>query len=269
MFAREPALPREPAINIPGLLVAFLLLLLAIQAVRPWLDPELDLKLVLDGGFIPARLSLVAGWTTPEELLGRAGEGGGLPTSGLDGALAAYVAGREQAPVPFVLTYALLHGSWTHVVMNVVWLAAFGAPVVRRCGTLRSLVLAAATAAGAAAAYWLVDPLGTGIVIGASGIASGFMGAAATFVFAPGGSMLARSRGHGDARPAGPLGFLRNRNAAVFLALWFLVNIVVGLLGARLGLADGGIAWQAHIGGLLTGLFLFPLLGVPRPSRRD
>ena len=45
-----------------------------------------------------------------------------------------------------MLTYALLHGSWTHLVVNSVWMLAFGAPVARRFGTTRFFALLAFTA---------------------------------------------------------------------------------------------------------------------------
>ena len=54
----------------------------------------------------------------------------------------------------------------------------------------------------------------------------------------------------------------------MFLAVWFAINLATGLAAGLLGIAEGGIAWQAHIGGLLTGLLLFPWLDpVPHPQR--
>lgn len=250
---------------MPGLLIAFILLLLAIHAGRSLLGTEDEIRILLDGGFIPARLSLLLGWVQPADLIQQAtGEGGEAAS-----AIAHYVAAGESAPVPFLLTYSLLHGSWSHVLMNCVWLAAFGTPVIRRLGSLRAVALAVATALGSALAYWIIDPMSTQVVIGASGIASGFMGAAATFVFAPGASLLA-DLDHPPRRATGRYAFLVNRNALLFLGVWFAVNLVMGLVGGPLGLAEGGIAWQAHIGGLLAGLALFPLLDRgPRDRSRD
>ena len=51
-------------------------------------------------------------------------------------AFAQYVVANPSASLWTFATYALLHGSWTHVIFNVVWLAAFGSPVARRCGPL-------------------------------------------------------------------------------------------------------------------------------------
>jgi membrane associated rhomboid family serine protease len=155
-----------------------------------------------------------------------------------------------------------------HVVLNCVWLAAFGTPVLRRCGAARFLILALLATIGAVLAHWLLNALSWQVVIGASGTVSGFMGAAALFVFerpAP-----ARSWPPDPPRRSSVLGLLRNRSALLFLGTWFGINLLVGFLSQPLGLAEGGIAWQAHIGGLLTGLLAFPYLdpvGDPRDDR--
>jgi membrane associated rhomboid family serine protease len=52
---------------------------------------------------------------------------------------------------------------------------------------------------------------------------------------------------------------LRNRQAAVFVGLWFATNLLFGLAARPLGVVDAGIAWEAHIGGFVVGLLLFPL----------
>ena len=52
---------------------------------------------------------------------------------------------------------------------------------------------------------------------------------------------------------------LSDRRVVSFLVVWFGLNLLTGLAGAGLGLGDATIAWQAHIGGFLAGLLLFPL----------
>ena len=54
----------------------------------------------------------------------------------------------------------------------------------------------------------------------------------------------------------------------IFVVVWFGLNIVFGLLGGNNGLTSGAIAWEAHIGGFIAGLLLFPLLD-PIGTRRS
>ncbi|HMN88148.1 MAG TPA: rhomboid family intramembrane serine protease, partial [Bauldia sp.] len=55
------------------------------------------------------------------------------------------------------------------------------------------------------------------------------------------------------------------RRVAIFLLVWFGLNLVFGLLPAGGGLASGAVAWEAHVGGFIAGLLLFPLFDpVPR-----
>ena len=48
------------------------------------------------------------------------------------------------------VTYAFIHGDWTHLGLNGVWLLAFGTPVARRFGMARFLAFFAVTAAAGA-----------------------------------------------------------------------------------------------------------------------
>jgi membrane associated rhomboid family serine protease len=50
-----------------------------------------------------------------------------------------------------------------------------------------------------------------------------------------------------------------------FLAVWFGLNLAFGLFGGGT-IASGAIAWEAHIGGFVTGLLLFSFFD-PVPSR--
>ena len=248
MFPRDPA-RREPAINLPAPLVAFILLLLVIHAIREFLLADAtDVSLLLGTGFIPAQWTVAFGWAETSELL-RPLEEGATASDLAAGqlALGRYLLERPLRPWS-LLTHAFLHGSWLHVGLNVVWLAAFGTPVLRRLGTLRFAALSVVSAIGGAAVYWLFEPHGLQLVIGASGIVSGVMGAAALFVF--------------PARPGEPAdlrSFVRNRQALVFVGLWLVFNVAAGLFAVPVQTA-GGIAWQAHIGGLLAGMLAFPLL---------
>src|ERR1700731_5468756 len=74
-----------------------------------------------------------------------------------------------------VLTYAFLHGSWTHVLLNCVWLVAFGPPIARRFGSARFLLFMAVTAIASALAHWPLSPMDFPPLTGASGADSGLL----------------------------------------------------------------------------------------------
>ena len=40
-----------------------------------------------------------------------------------------------------LVSYSFPHGGWSHCILNMVWLLAFGAPVAQRLGTRRFLLL--------------------------------------------------------------------------------------------------------------------------------
>ena len=100
---------------------------------------------------------------------------------------------------------------------------------------------------------------------------SGATAAAIRFVFAPG----LRFGALGDdavvrAIPAERFGQLwRNSRALLFIAIWFATNILFGAGLVPIFGEETSIAWEAHIGGFLVGLWLFPLLdrGAVRPAR--
>jgi membrane associated rhomboid family serine protease len=101
-------------------------------------------------------------------------------------------------------------------------------------------------------------------VVGASAAISGQMAAAARFAFQPGGPLSRHQRGRGQAafvQPAATLTEMwRDPTVLAFLGIWLAVNVAFGLAALPFAGGDGGdIAWQAHIGGLIAGVFLFPL----------
>ena len=94
-------------------------------------------------------------------------------------------------------------------------------------------------------------------VIGASGAISGLMGAAIRILPVQ--------------RPwnlKGPLLPLLSRPVLIFTAAWIAINLLMGLTSFGANLTGGGvqaIAWQAHVGGYLAGLFLAGLFDRLRP----
>ena len=172
-----------------------------------------------------------------------------------------FVASGDRAPWTTV-TYAFLHGSWEHVIVNSLWMLAFGSPVMRRFGGLRFLAFFAVTAALAAIFHALFNSTDVSVLVGASGAVSGLTAAALRFAIGPG--LLS---GRNDwTRPAAPLSVaLRDRQVLIFVVVWFAINLAAGL-GAPLGGEGLRIAWEAHVGGFLAGLLLFDLFD-PVPSQ--
>ena len=266
--ATPPARRREPAFNIPAVIVAWCALLLAIHGGRLLLSAEADNALVAALAFVPARITLAL-HLVPDRLahayqavVGR----NPIVAAQLD-----FLIGDGALRPWTLLTYAVLHASWTHVGFNCVWLVAFGAAVARRFSALRfSLLLIVAAVAGALVQY-LCDLTGFQLVIGASAAVSGVIGAAARFVFRSSDEpSRVFARGSPNAMFRQPALSLREtfttRAALLFVLFWFGSDLLFGIFPGLSGLGgDAPVAWQAHIGGFAAGLLLFPLFDTARP----
>ena len=170
---------------------------------------------------------------------------------------------REGPKIWTLATYALLHGSWTHVGLNTVWLVAFGPPVARRFGAVRFLAFFLVTAVAGALAHWASAPTDYAPLIGASASDSGLMAAAARFVFQPGGPLglqdMSTGRAHANPPALSLLAVFTDRRTLMFVGVWLATNVVFGAGAQTLGVYDGPVAWVAHMGGFFAGLLLFPL----------
>ncbi len=221
---------REPVFNVPAVIIGLIALCVVVHGMRVYLfDIDRDTGLLLRAAFIPVRYSGI------------------------------YDLDVYAFTSPF--TYAFLHGGWAHLIINMIWLAAFGSPLANRLGVLRLLSFWAVTGLAAAALHWAIHPLDQAPLVGASGAISGMMGAAARFGFR-------MDRSGGAAAFAGPpwpiADVVRSRSVMTFLAIWMIVNLVTGLAGVGAG-NDATIAWEAHVGGFLSGFFgLRVFLSAPR-----
>ena len=148
--------------------------------------------------------------------------------------------------VPF-LSYMGLHGSWMHLIINCLWLLAFGPIVARRFGAMLFLFFFFACGVAAALCYLALNWGSPVPVVGASGAISGLMAAAIRML--PGQAPWA-------AQGEAPLAPLLSRQILPFSAIWAAVNLVTAMTGLGVGGESGLIAWQAHLGGFLTGLVL-------------
>jgi membrane associated rhomboid family serine protease len=232
----------EPIFNVPPVILWLSAAMALIHGARAFLTQEQDNWVLVWFAFIPARY---------------------------DPAVAAIIdfPGGIAADIWTFFTYAFLHAEILHISANLVWLLAFGSAVAWRFGTLRFLVFFLVTAALSAAAYLVFHTDETAPMIGASGAISGAMAAACRFVFADGGPLFLRGRDPRAYRlPALPLRqALKNRGVIVFLGAWFLFNLLFGISAITSSFTEATVAWEAHLGGFLAGLFLFRFFDpVPR-----
>jgi len=258
----------EPMFNAPAVVVALALALIAIYAAFGWAPPRAQDLVIGNFGFAPGRLTV---WLWPAEgikLLVRA-KTDPVALEKVRAMRDLHVFGGGPK-LWTLLTYAFLHGSWTHVLLNTIWLVAFGPPVARRFGTARFLAFMAVTAIISALAQWASSPMEFAPLIGASGSDSGLMGAVTRFMFQRGAPLSAsgfRGLDVVETVPAASLGaILADRRARIFIVVWFATNFVFGAFAGSLGLSDMPVAWVAHIGGFVAGIALFPLFDRPPPA---
>ncbi len=258
----EPA--RQPIFNIPLSILAVLVGLLLVHLARQIIPDVWDDAAFTHLAFVPGRLTFAF---DRDAVIGALMT---LTAQGSEGYRQA-AAGRfflgDGSPQPWTMvTYALLHADWAHVGLNGIWLLAFGTPVARRTRSLRFFMFFATTALAGAFVQYFAHPLDLTPVIGASAAVSGCMGATLRFMFQPRAATIAALNPAFEAspgtllQPVQPLrAILTDRRAVTFLIAWFATNLLFGLGSIGFGLSSGPIAWQAHIGGFLAGLLLFPL----------
>jgi membrane associated rhomboid family serine protease len=94
-------------------------------------------------------------------------------------------------------------------------------------------------------------------VIGASAAISGQMAGALRVIF----KADRRSEGQApDFVTAPPMSLgetFSDKRMLAFLLFWVALNAYFGLTSVRIAGEEGGIAWEAHIGGFLCGLLIF------------
>jgi membrane associated rhomboid family serine protease len=141
-----------------------------------------------------------------------------------------------------ILTAMFMHGSWSHIIGNMIFLWAFAPEIEDAMGRGRYLVFYLAGGLVAMSAQVLADPHSTVPNLGASGAIAAVMGAflvtyprdqirTLLFIF-----VFAR---------------IRFIPAALLIGFWFLTQLFHA--GRVAQVQTGGVAYLAHIGGFIFG----------------
>ncbi len=258
---------REPIFDAPPVVVALAVLLVVLYALFDWARPQVQDLIIRDFAFVPGRLTVSIWPARAIDLFIRANSD--------PAALEQVRAMRDVHALGHgpklwtLLSYAFLHGAWSHVLLNTVWLLAFGPPVARRFGATGFLLFFGVTAIAAALTHWALAPMDFMPLIGASGADSGLMGAATRFMFQPGVPLGPHPpRREIETIPAASLrAVLTEPRARVFLVVWFGTNFLFGAFARQLGLSEMPVAWVAHLGGFVAGILVFPLFDRSRAQR--
>ena len=149
------------------------------------------------------------------------------------------VAGRHWITI---LTAMFLHGSWSHIIGNMVFLWAFGPEIEDAMNPLRFLAFYLAGGLVAMLAQVVASPSSTVPNLGASGAIAAVMGA----------FLVTYPR---DRMKSLLVIFIFVRvtfvPAALLIVVWFLIQLVNA--GSVATVQTGGVAYLAHIGGCIFG----------------
>lgn len=153
--------------------------------------------------------------------------------------------------VPVLLTMVtcvFLHGGWMHLIGNMLFLHIFGDNVEDTFGHLGYLIFYLFTGVLAGLAHLITGPDSTIPTIGASGAIAGIMG----------GYMILYP--HSKVLTLIPIIIFQIVviPAWIFLGIWMIIQLVQG--SYALGIAGGGVAWWAHVGGFVAGVAIAWLL---------
>jgi membrane associated rhomboid family serine protease len=183
---------------------------------------------------ITASIILINGWVFAMELMG-----GDAFVTGWSVIPADIVAGHHWITI---LTAMFMHGSWSHILGNMVFLWAFGPEIEDVMNPGRYLAFYSLGGLAATVAQVAADPGSTVPNLGASGAIAAVMGAfLVTYPRDKIRSLLI------------VFVFVRVTfvPAALLIGVWFLIQLLS--LGAVTEVQSGGVAYVAHVAGALFG----------------
>jgi membrane associated rhomboid family serine protease len=145
------------------------------------------------------------------------------------------------------LTSLFLHGNWLHLIMNMWFMWIFGDNVEDRMGRVPFLIFYLVCGLIATALQWYFDPSLAIPVVGASGAIAGVLGA--YFVLYPFERVVLWL-------PIFFLPVIVHIPAIAFLGLWVIIQLD-SATSSILGGEASDVAWWAHLGGFIAGVFLY------------
>jgi membrane associated rhomboid family serine protease len=147
-----------------------------------------------------------------------------------------------------LVTAIFLHNGWVHFLSNMLILFVFGASVEERMGYVRYALFFILGGIAANLIHAAFYPFSSNPVVGASGAIASVLGA--YFLFYPAARVLTLI-------PLFLIPWIVEVPAFFYLGIWFITQMYSGFLSLRLppGAQMNGIAWWAHVGGFLAGLF--------------
>jgi membrane associated rhomboid family serine protease len=154
----------------------------------------------------------------------------------------------EHSPCPIpvrwtLLTSMFLHGSWMHLIGNMLYLWIVGDNVEEVLGPFRYLVVYLASGLVGSLAQIMINPDSMIPTLGASGAIAGIMG---TYViWFP----------HNQIRVL-VFRIITVLPAVVVIGGWIALQIWLGTSAMQRAGETGGVAYLAHVGGAITGIFV-------------
>jgi membrane associated rhomboid family serine protease len=152
-----------------------------------------------------------------------------------------------------LFTSMFLHGSWLHIIGNMIYLWAFGPAIEDAMGRFRYMIFYFAGGVVAMIAQVAASPYSKIPMLGASGAIAAVMGA---FIVT-----YPRDRIRSVLIILIFISIARIP-AVLLIGFWFLIQVVDA--GAVTNVGTGGVAYLAHIGGFLFGVFTARIFERPR-----
>jgi membrane associated rhomboid family serine protease len=163
--------------------------------------------------------------------------------------------GITQPPeILTLISSQFLHGGWSHLLGNMLFLWIFGNNVEDKLGRVKFLGFYLGCGILAGLAQWVFSQGSYVPSLGASGAIAGVMGAyIIRFPQAPIKTLI-------------PPIFVFDIPAVYYLGVWFVQQAFYSFASlpspSNLGMQNGGVAYWAHAGGFVFGAILGPLLGL-------